>query len=97
MAAVLPLLILSTVLHPDSAVGWLLELPFVRLIGRMSYSLYVWQMPFLVPDQRELGIVQNFPLAILAIVVAASISFWLVEKPMIKIGHSLSNRVKRSV
>jgi peptidoglycan/LPS O-acetylase OafA/YrhL len=44
-SAILPLLIVSTVLRP-SVLSGLLELSAVRWIGRISYSLYLWQQLF---------------------------------------------------
>jgi peptidoglycan/LPS O-acetylase OafA/YrhL len=44
-ACVLPLLIISTVLRPTTLFAKFLELRFPRWIGRISYSIYLWQMP----------------------------------------------------
>lgn len=90
MGLVLPILISHTVLRPDTLWGRALEVRPVRLIGRMSYSIYIWQMLFLVPFDRPLGIVQGFPYAFVAIAIAASFSYWFVEKPMIRLGRRLS-------
>lgn len=45
-AIVIPLLILSTVLHPNSIPGRILESKPIRWIGWISYSLYLWQQLF---------------------------------------------------
>ena len=90
VAACIPLLIAYTVLHPDGVVGRMLELPGFKWIGRLSYSLYIWQMMFLVPDNRPLGAFQSFPLNFICIVVLAVTSYYALEKPMIKLGHRLA-------
>jgi peptidoglycan/LPS O-acetylase OafA/YrhL len=38
-----PAMIISTVMAPESLLGRFLELPFLRWIGRLSYSMYIWQ------------------------------------------------------
>jgi peptidoglycan/LPS O-acetylase OafA/YrhL len=38
----------STVVRPHCFLGRMLELPIFRLIGHLSYSIYVWQSFFLV-------------------------------------------------
>jgi peptidoglycan/LPS O-acetylase OafA/YrhL len=47
--ALVPALLVWTVAHPSSAVGRILELPALRWVGRVSYSLYVWQQFFFPP------------------------------------------------
>ncbi len=90
VAAFMPLLIASTVLHEDSIVSRILNLPVLRWIGRLSYSLYIWQMLFLVPYDRPLGVLQGFPLNLVCPLVCASLSYYLLERPMIKLGHVLA-------
>jgi peptidoglycan/LPS O-acetylase OafA/YrhL len=79
VAAFMPLLIGYTVLHRDSFVGRILELPVLKWIGRLSYSLYIWQMVFLVPDDRPLGVLQAFPLNLICPLVCASLSYYILE------------------
>ncbi len=92
IAFTLPFFIGFTILHPESWVGRVLEQKPVRMIGRLSYSLYIWQMAFLVPDPRSLGAFQAFPLALITPVVLAIASYNLLEKPMIRIGHRIAGR-----
>ena len=66
----------------------------MRWIGRISYSLYIWQQLFLGTIRRPLplGILQEFPLNIVAVFVCAATSYYLLERPLVRIGHSLSAR-----
>jgi peptidoglycan/LPS O-acetylase OafA/YrhL len=93
-AMLLPVLVAYTVLRPADLLGKLLELAPVRFVGRLSYSLYIWQMLFLVPLQmeRHLGVFQSFPLALVMAAACALASYYLVEKPMIRLGHRLTTR-----
>ncbi|MBV8436721.1 MAG: acyltransferase [Silvibacterium sp.] len=90
LAALMPPMITYTVLHPKDLAGRFLELPLMRWIGRISYSLYIWQMLFLPDTVRPLGRAQSFPLAFAWILLCAVTSYYLAEKPMIRLGHRLS-------
>jgi peptidoglycan/LPS O-acetylase OafA/YrhL len=92
VAVGLPPLILYTVLNPACLAGRLLELLAIKFVGRISYSLYVWQMLFLVPADRPLGVVQAFPLAVLLPLGLAYASYIFIEGPMIRLGHRLTGR-----
>lgn len=97
-AALIPLILLGTVVRPDSSVSRLLELRQVRWVGRISYSLYLWQQLFLVSsaEQRPLpfGVLQSVPLNFLTVFACAALSYYVIERPMIKLGHQLSSRPK---
>jgi peptidoglycan/LPS O-acetylase OafA/YrhL len=92
-----PLMIVSTLLHPTSLTGRMLELAPVRFIGRISYSLYLWQMLFLtkyvtIPSARwrPLEIVQTTGLRYVAVLGFSLASYYLLEKPMMRLGHRLA-------
>jgi peptidoglycan/LPS O-acetylase OafA/YrhL len=92
-----PMLLLGTALHPNSFVSRLLEVRPLRFIGRMSYSIYLWQQIFIV-NSAELAkahlqpkFFQIFPVNILLLVVTAWASYSLIEKPMIKVGRRMSS------
>ena len=61
--------------RPESIAGRLLNLYLMRHIGVISYSIYLWQQFFTAREAR-LGLL-TYPLVLLA----AEISFWLIEKP----------------
>jgi len=89
-AVILPLLVLCTVLRPWGAVGRCLETRPARWLGRISYSLYLWQQLFLVWDTSRvpaLKLWQNFPLGVAAALACAWASFAFVERPLIAWGR----------
>ena len=94
-AIMIPLLITHTVLRPHTLVGRLLNSAVFRWVGRLSYSLYIWQMLFLPELHRTLGRLQDFPLSLIMPFVCAAASYYLVEKPMIRIGHRLAATPER--
>lgn len=92
-AMALPTAIVFTTLNPHMFVSRGLESSFVRYVGRLSYSLYLWQTMFFVNDKHVLGAAQRFPLALVLTAVLAYFSYNVVEKPCIRLGHRLSKHL----
>jgi peptidoglycan/LPS O-acetylase OafA/YrhL len=86
----LPALIMSTVLQPQSWLSRALEWKPVAWIGTISYSLYLWQqifLPPLVPARGPFHSLQEPPWNVLAIFLLATLSGYLIEMPMIRWGY----------
>jgi peptidoglycan/LPS O-acetylase OafA/YrhL len=91
-SALAPLMLVGTILYPESWAGRILETAPMRWIGTISYSLYLWQQVFLIGEKdvpHSLGILQSFPLNVVAVFACASFSYYLVERPLIKIGYRI--------
>jgi peptidoglycan/LPS O-acetylase OafA/YrhL len=84
----------ATMVEPNALVGRLLECSLFRWIGRLSYSLYIWQQLFLGFGvvYRPFGSLSRFPLNIAATVAVACLSYYLLERPMMRWGHELTAR-----
>ena len=94
-AILLPVLLVSTVTQPESWLGRALEWQPMRWIGTLAYSLYIWQELFLpeiasVMARGSFSALQRPPWNLLALLVAACLSRYLVEIPMNRVGHRLS-------
>ncbi len=92
----LPLLLVSTVLHPRLLFGRFLELAPMRWLGRLSYSLYLWQEFFSGPAVHApllLRTLRTYPLNIVPSLAMAVLSYYVLEKPMIAVGHRLARPV----
>jgi peptidoglycan/LPS O-acetylase OafA/YrhL len=63
--------------------------PFV-FIGTISFSLYLWQQLFSNPRSP---VAFGFPLCIGEALVAATLSYYLIEKPFLRIKDRLSTRL----
>jgi peptidoglycan/LPS O-acetylase OafA/YrhL len=72
---------------PDSRVGRLLNARPIAFVGVLSYSIYLWQQPFL----RE-GHTLRFPLSILCIGAVAVASYFFIERPMLRLRARVEGR-----
>jgi len=67
--------------HPQYTVGRLLESRPLVFIGALSYSLYLWQQPFV--NRHAGAIINAFPFHIAIAFGLAIASYYLVEQPML--------------
>ena len=81
-AMLLPAAVTSTILNPSSVVGNLLESTPIRWVGRLSYSLYIWQQAFLRDSEGGWLL-----LRLAAVFVCGCISFYFIERPLTRLGH----------
>lgn len=90
-------IILGTCTNPGSTWGRLLEAPAARWIGKLSYSIYLYQQLFLVPPEHlalfRISGVGSLVLAIAALLLMAMMSFHGVEVPMIAVGQRIVRRL----
>jgi peptidoglycan/LPS O-acetylase OafA/YrhL len=93
-ALLVPFAILATIFASTrTSLFRFLEWGPLRFVGRISYSIYLWQMLFFTGDfhRAELfGRFNQFPYNLLAVLVIALGSYYLVEKPAIRWGHRLT-------
>jgi peptidoglycan/LPS O-acetylase OafA/YrhL len=88
----LPLTLLGTMFHPGTWLGQLLESRLFTFMGKISYSLYLWHVLFFIrrPEPSSLRFLQSTPWNVIASIACAVLSYYLVEKPLIRIGHRLA-------
>ncbi len=91
LALLMPVPLLLTTAHPNSWLGRLFESKWVRWFGRLSYSVYLWQMLFLpaygIPV--SLGWAQQFPVNLVLVLICSCLSYYLVEGPCRRFGRTL--------
>jgi peptidoglycan/LPS O-acetylase OafA/YrhL len=90
---ILPLILLSTCLNSETLFGRMLEWPPLRWLGRLSYSLYLWQQLFFYMWEpgSPLGKIQQFPLNLLLAMACACASYYLLERPLVRYSHTIAN------
>jgi peptidoglycan/LPS O-acetylase OafA/YrhL len=77
--------------YSNSKTGMLLNSRPMVFIGVMSYSIYLWQQPFLSPDSTS--VVSRYPLNLLFIAAASLISYYCLECPALGIRQWLEPRI----
>jgi peptidoglycan/LPS O-acetylase OafA/YrhL len=94
-ATIPPLVLLGTAQNARNFAGRILESAPLRWIGRLSFSLYLWQELFFCDlwwrGPLPLGPLQQWPLKLVGLLVCASISYYLVERPMMRMGHRIAS------
>lgn len=78
---------------PDAPTSRALASGPAVFVGARSYSLYLWQQPFLEHGARFVG--TRFPLNVALACGAALASFELVERPFLRLRHHLAAAVPR--
>jgi peptidoglycan/LPS O-acetylase OafA/YrhL len=67
--------------HPELPVGRVLEWRPLVFIGGLSYSLYLWQQPFI--NRHADGWIHSFPFHLILAFGVAMLSYYLVEQPVL--------------
>ncbi len=93
VAMLIPLALAGTVLNPQWVVSRMLDHAVPRFIGRMSYSLYLWQQAFLISGWEPRSELQRFPQNLVLTFVCAYLSYRFLEKPCMSFGQALSARI----
>ena len=87
-------LVLSLVFHviafQDSKVSQSMRARWLRFVGLISYSLYLWQQPFLVVNEPSWGVIRKLPWCIGMCVAVAVLSYFFVERPFLRMKRRFS-------
>jgi peptidoglycan/LPS O-acetylase OafA/YrhL len=86
--AAIAVLLWAVLARPGSAVAKILNLPTVRYIGVISYSLYLWHPLFCGAGPPLLC---AFPQNLVCIFLTAMLSYTLVERPFLMLKERLSS------
>jgi len=78
------------VLFQQSRSSRILNTRALSSAGAMSYSVYLWQQPFL--DRFASSLFQAFPLNLILAVASGAASFYLVEAPMLRLRTRLMKK-----
>ena len=78
--------------HPEGRVGRVLNWRPVVAIGVLSYSLYLWQNPFLLGGKGNVW--TKFPQNLAFTAVAALFSYFAIEQPFLRVKDRLEAKRK---
>jgi peptidoglycan/LPS O-acetylase OafA/YrhL len=79
--------IAGIVLHVVQTPYWVLNWRPVVWLGKISYSLYLWQQPFCADPNLRSGYLAVFAF------LCATLSYYLVEQPLLRVRDQRSRRV----
>jgi peptidoglycan/LPS O-acetylase OafA/YrhL len=77
----------------EGRVGRVLNAAPLVFVGWISYSLYLWQQPFL--NRESSAFVAQFPQNVLLTIVAALASYYIVERPSLQLRKWIEQRKRR--
>jgi peptidoglycan/LPS O-acetylase OafA/YrhL len=81
------LVVQRVVTYPHDLVGQILNARPTVWLGRISYSLYLWQMPFL--NHEASSWITRTPFNLAAALCAAWFSYYLIENPLLQLRKHL--------
>jgi peptidoglycan/LPS O-acetylase OafA/YrhL len=77
---------------PGDAVGTFLNWKPMVFIGTLSYSLYLWQEPFL--NRMGEHFFNWFPINLVLMFAVALASYYLIEKPFLGLRRRIERRMR---
>jgi peptidoglycan/LPS O-acetylase OafA/YrhL len=90
LGGLIPILIAVCLFAATERADWALNNRLTGLIGLLSYSLYLWQQPFLNRNSEHWW--TAFPVNILLALRCAGASYLLVEKPFLRLKARMERR-----
>jgi peptidoglycan/LPS O-acetylase OafA/YrhL len=91
----LAVLILFQLLLSDSSVYLrIMSHDSMRYMGKISYSLYLWQQIFLATKAPSWGMLREFPLNITAALILAAASYRFIESPFLRLKQRYSEVIE---
>jgi peptidoglycan/LPS O-acetylase OafA/YrhL len=95
LAVLIPMILAGTLLHPEWLVSQFLDSRPMAWVGRISYSLYIWQQLFLVPGwEHPSHFWTRLPWNLAVVLVIACLSYYFVETPLLHIGGRLAAKFR---
>ena len=82
------------VCYPGDFFGRILNSKPLIWLGTISYSLYLWQMPFFNPESPAW--ITRFPVNIVLSIAAATASYYCIEKPILQLRNRFTRRAERT-
>ena len=76
------LMIIISIHYSNNLWFTFLNTPVMNYIGKLSYSLYIWQQLFF---SSRLGALSKWPLNLVLIFITANISLYFIEKPFLSL------------
>lgn len=85
------MIILISIYSKDTVWFKFLNLAPLNFIGKLSYSIYLWQQLFFSPDMGKLS---AFPYNLVYIFITALVSYYAIEQPFLKLKSRFAKKEK---
>ncbi|MDG1689560.1 MAG: hypothetical protein P8I02_02090 [Flavobacteriales bacterium] len=73
---------ISFVFVPKKIIFKILNSKVLSFVGTISYSIYIWQQPFLSNNNYWIN---NLPQSIILVFLISILSYYLIEKPFLRL------------
>ena len=83
----LSIVLIYSVFGPKKITFKILNSKILRFIGTISYSVYIWQQPFLSQNNNLINLL---PQSIILVFVVSILSYYFIEKPFLKLKKLIS-------
>jgi peptidoglycan/LPS O-acetylase OafA/YrhL len=80
-----------SVVNYSGRIGKVLNAKPLVFLGVMSYSIYLWQQPFVNP--KSAAITSHFPLNLILVSIASLASYYCIERPSLRLRQQLESRL----
>jgi peptidoglycan/LPS O-acetylase OafA/YrhL len=71
-----------------------LNTKFIKTVGVLSYSIYIWQQLFTYHDDRFPFFINKFPFNIVSLVIVSWLSYYFYERYFLRLKSKLSKPIK---
>jgi len=88
------LLVDRVVRHPGLPTGRFLNARPVAFVGVLSYSMYLWQQPFL--NRHSERIITAFPINVALVMLVAAVSYYAIERPALRLRGRLESSARQT-
>jgi peptidoglycan/LPS O-acetylase OafA/YrhL len=97
-SVLLPAILVSVISWPASRLFRILEWASLRWMGRISYGLYLWQQLLFTPPRSPslYAAIEAFLPRLILTFAAATLSYYLLERPLMTYGRTVSSRFQRA-
>jgi len=83
-------MLFHVVIVPEGIWSRFLSHDSLRFVGRISYSVYLWQQLFMISNVPDWGWIRVFPYNVIASIAVGIASHYLIERPFLRLKRSLA-------
>jgi peptidoglycan/LPS O-acetylase OafA/YrhL len=90
------LIVVNLIVQENSHLAKGLTNPILRWFGMVSYSIYLWQQPFIASKIPSWGLIRVFPIDLALALLTGSLSYYFVERPFLRLKDRFTSAARGS-